>query len=65
MEYVFSDCHWVWWGCIATLAIPVSIIDVEMEIVIGVEAVHCVELGELTKHEIDKFHPNTITHQDT
>ena len=46
---MFSDCHQVGRGHVTALAVPISVGSVEVEIVVGIEAMHCVKLGELPK----------------
>ena len=49
MEDVFVDCVWVRWGHIATFVVPVSVHNVEVVVVICVMAMHCAQLGEVSK----------------
>ena len=47
MENVFSYCFWVRGGGITTFTVPVSVGDVELAVVVHVETMHGVQLGEL------------------
>ena len=47
MENVFLYCFWVRGGHITAFTVPVSVGDVELVVVVHVETVHGVQLGEL------------------
>ena len=49
VENVFSYCFWVRGGHITAFTVPVLVGDVELVVVICVETVHGMQLGELPK----------------
>ena len=46
---MFSNCCRVRGGCIPAFTVPVSVDNVEVRIVVGIEAVHHAKLGEPPK----------------
>ena len=49
MEDMFSYCGGVWGGRITAFAVPVSVGDVEVGVVVCVKSVHGAQLSKLTK----------------
>ena len=50
VENVFSHCIWVGGGRITAFAVPVPVGDVELVVVVGVETMHGMQLGESPKN---------------
>ena len=49
MENGFSHCIWVGGGCITAFTVPVPVGDVEPVVVVCIETVHGMQLGESPK----------------